>query len=232
MRKADRLFQIIQILRRSTRPVTASGIAEELEVSRRTVYRDIAHLIAQRVPIDGEAGFGYVLDAGYDMPPLMLTPDEIEAVMLGLQMVGKLGDVALNHAADDVMAKITSVVPEAFLPYIAQPAVGIRPDDLEPSGTHDTRQIRRAIRDGHKLKIDYRSAEGVTTTRIVWPVLLGYADTHSLLIAWCESRQAFRHFRTERMMNVEVLDAAIGVSRSKLRAQWLAWREEERRNAG
>lgn len=229
MRKAERLFQIIQILRRSTRPVTAAGIAGELEVSKRTVYRDIADLISQRVPVDGEAGFGYVLDAGYDMPPLMLTPDEIEAVVLGLQMVGKLGDAALNHAAIDVMAKITSVIPEASLPYLVQPAVGVRPDDLEPSGTCDTRVIRTAIRNGRKLNIDYLSAEGTTTTRTVWPVLLGYSDTRSLLIAWCEIRNAFRHFRTERLLKVKMLDDAIGVSRGKLRAQWVAWREEERK---
>jgi predicted DNA-binding transcriptional regulator YafY len=227
MRKADRLFQIIQILRRSTRPVTAYDIAEELEVSKRTVYRDIAHLIAQRVPIDGEAGFGYVLDAAYDMPPLMLTPDEIEAVVLGLQMVGRLGDVALNIAASDVTAKITSVVPEAFLPYIAQPAVGIRPDEGEFTGEQDTRPLRAAICDGRKLKLNYRSADGATSKRIVWPVLLGYADTHSLLIAWCETRQAFRHFRTERMVRVQVLDEVIGVSRGKLRGLWEKWRVEE-----
>ncbi len=232
MRKADRLFQIIQILRRSTRPVTASAIAEELEVSKRTVYRDIAHLIAQRVPIDGEAGFGYVLGAGYDMPPLMLTPDEIEAVILGLKMVGRLGDVELNHAASDVLTKITSVVPEALLPYIAQPAVGIRPDDVGPSETHDTRPLRMAIRDGRKIKLDYRSANGTISTRIVWPVLLGYADTHSLLIAWCESRQAFRHFRTERIVKVELLDEAIGVSRGTLRAEWQTWRESMTKRTG
>jgi len=231
MRKADRLFQIIQILRRSTRPVTAYDIAEELEVSKRTVYRDIAHLMAQRVPIDGEAGFGYVLDAGYDMPPLMLTPDEIEAVMLGLQLVGRLGDAALNHAASDVLAKISSVMPQALLPFIAQPAVGIKPDETELVEAFDTRALRAAIREGRKLRLEYRSADGATTTRIVWPVLLGYADTHSLLIAWCETRQAFRHFRTERMVKVDVLDEAIGMSRGKLRGQWEKWREEEMEEA-
>lgn len=163
------------------------------------------------------------------MPPLMLTPEEIESVMLGLQMVKKLGDAALDTAAGDVLAEITSVVPETFLPYIAQAAVDIRADVDELAGSQDTRPIRTAIREGHKLKIEYRSADGVTTTRIVWSVLLGYADRHSLLIAWCERRQAFRHFRTERMARVEVLDEVIGVSRVKLRAQWLTWREEERR---
>jgi predicted DNA-binding transcriptional regulator YafY len=227
MRKADRLFQIIQILRRSSRPVTSSELADELEVSRRTVYRDIAHLMAQRVPIEGEAGFGYVLDAQYDMPPLMLTPDEIEAVVLGVQMVARLNDAAMRNAANDVMAKIASVMPKDLLPYIAQPAVGIKPADAGGDVAHDTRPLRSAIREGRKLQLDYRAADGTITSRIVWPVLLGYADTHSLLIAWCQSKQAFRHFRTERILKVESLDEAIGMSRSKLRQQWQQWRDAE-----
>ena len=99
MRRADRLFQIIQILRRSTRPVTAAALAQELEVSKRTVYRDVADLIGQRVPVEGEAGLGYLLASDYDMPPLMLTPDEIEAVVLGAQSVAGRADKALAKAA-------------------------------------------------------------------------------------------------------------------------------------
>ncbi|TAT82910.1 helix-turn-helix transcriptional regulator [Rhizobium ruizarguesonis] len=231
MRKADRLFQIIQILRRSSRPVTSSELADELEVARRTVYRDIAHLTAQRVPIEGEAGFGYVLDPRYDMPPLMLTPDEIEAVVLGVQMVARLNDAAMRNAATDVMAKITSVMPQDLLPYIAQPAVGIKPDDAGGDVTRDTRPLRLAIREGRKLELDYRAADGTITSRIVWPVLLGYDDTHSLLIAWCQSKQAFRHFRTERILKVEILGESIGMSRSKLRQQWQQWRDAEMRKS-
>lgn len=229
MRKADRLFQIIQILRRSNRPVTSSDLAGELEVSQRTVYRDIAHLIAQRVPVEGEAGFGYVLDTRYDMPPLMLTPDEIEAVALGAQMVCRLNDEAMRNAAKDVMAKITSVMPHELLPYIAQPAVGMKPDDVSHDTTDDTRLLRLAIREGRKLDIDYRATDGTISSRIVWPVLVGYADTHSLLIAWCQSKQAFRHFRTERILKAEVLAQSIGISRSKLMQQWQQWRDGEMR---
>ncbi|MBX4977684.1 YafY family transcriptional regulator [Rhizobium lentis] len=230
MRKADRLFQIIQILRRSSRPVTSSELAGELEVARRTVYRDIAHLIAQRVPIEGEAGFGYILDPRYDMPPLMLTPDEIEAVVLGVQMVARVNDAAIRNAAGDVMAKIKSVMPQDLLPYIEGPAVGIKPDAVSAEATLDTRPLRLAIREGRKLEIDYRAADGAVTSRIVWPVLLGYADTHSLLIAWCQSKQAFRHFRTERILKVEILDDAIGMSKTRLRQQWRQWRDVEMRN--
>jgi predicted DNA-binding transcriptional regulator YafY len=232
MRKADRLFQIIQILRRSSRPVTSYELADELEVARRTVYRDIAHLIAQRVPIDGEAGIGYVLDRRYDMPPLMLTPEEIEAVVLGVQMVSRLNDTAMRNAASDVIAKIISVMPQDLLPYIAQPAVGIKPDDAGSAVTCDTRPLRLAIREGRKLELDYRAADGTITSRIVWPVLLGYADTHSLLIAWCQSKQAFRHFRTERILKAEILGESIGMSRSRLRQQWQQWRDAEMRKPG
>src|SRR5438445_7769205 len=111
MRRADRLFQIIQILRRSTRAVTAASLAAELETSKRSVYRDIAALIGQRVPIRGEAGFGYVLEGGFDLPPLMLTSDEIEAAVLGAQWVAGHGDKGLAGAARDLIAKIATVVP-------------------------------------------------------------------------------------------------------------------------
>ncbi|HEX8044273.1 helix-turn-helix transcriptional regulator, partial [Rhizobium sp.] len=123
MRRADRLFQIIQILRRSTRPVTANALAVELEVSKRTVYRDVADLIGQRVPIEGEAGLGYLLAAGYDMPPLMLAPDELEAVVLGAQWVAGHSDKVLANAARDVIAKIAAVVPERLRLFIVEPSV-------------------------------------------------------------------------------------------------------------
>lgn len=227
MRKSDRLFQIIQILRRSSLPVTSAQLAEELEVARRTVYRDIAHLIAQRVPIEGEAGFGYVLDPRYDMPPLMLTPEEIEAVVLGLQMVARFNDATIRNAASDVMAKITAVMPQNLLPYIAEPAVGTKPTTAKAEEALDTRPLRRAIREGRKLHIDYRAVSGDVTSRIIWPVLLGYADEHNLLIAWCQSKRAFRHFRTDRILKVEILEEPIGMSRSKLTQQWHQWRDAE-----
>ncbi len=118
MRRADRLFQILQILRRSTQPMTAAAIADELEVSKRTVYRDMADLIGQRVPIEGEAGFGYVLGAGFDMPPLMLTADEIEAIVLGAQWVAQRPDTALARAAKDVLAKVSAAIPAPLRPLI------------------------------------------------------------------------------------------------------------------
>ncbi len=220
MRRADRLFQIIQILRRSTRPVTASEIATELEVSARTIYRDVADLIAQRVPIQGEAGFGYILDDAFDMPPLMLTPDEIEAAILGAQWVAGRGDPVLANAARDLIAKITSVVPERLRPFIAAPAIGTRPSGFHIPDSIDLAQVRTWIREGRKIRLHYSDERGERTDRIVWPVILGFLDDVRMLAAWCELRQDFRHFRTDRIATAEFLDDHYAGRPNVLRQRW------------
>ncbi len=226
MRRADRLFQIIQILRRTTRPVTAAALAAEIEVSRRTIYRDVADLVAQRVPIEGEAGLGYLLAPGYDMPPLMLTPDEIEAVVLGAQWVAGRSDPDLAHAARDVVAKIAAVVPDHLRPHVLEPSVGVKPAAAGPAEPVDAAVLRAAIREGRKLRLRYRSEAGEETDRVVWPVVLGYSETSRLLIAWCELRQGFRHFRTDRMIAAEGLDERIGLRPGELRRRWQRWRAD------
>lgn len=225
MRRADRLFQIIQILRRSTRPVTAAALAEELEISKRTVYRDVADLIGQRVPIEGEAGLGYLLASDYDMPPLMLTSDEIEAVMLGAQWVAGRSDTVLSSAARDVVAKIAAVVPEHMRPFIIEPTVGVKPMIRLQEDNVDTSMLRSAIRKSLKLRLRYRSETGEETERTVWPVILGYTETNRLLVAWCELRQSFRHFRTERIVEVTMLNELNGLRQGELRRRWQLWRE-------
>lgn len=229
MRRADRLFQIIQILRRSRHPVTAEALASELEVSKRTVYRDMADLMGQQVPIEGEAGLGYLLEPGFDMPPLMLTPEEIEAVVLGAQLVATLPDPLLADAARDVVAKIASVVPQHLRPFIFEPSVVAKPSDEPPTSNIEMRSLRSAIRQGLKVRLRYRGESGDVTERTVWPVVLGYAETHCLLIAWCELRQDFRHFRTDRILSGEVLDEPYAAPRSDLRRRWERWRRAERR---
>ena len=161
MRRADRLFQIIQVLRRTRRPVTADAMAAELETSKRTIYRDIADLMAQRVPIRGEAGVGYVLDGGYDLPPLMLTPDEIEAAVLGAQWVAGRGDPALARAAQDLIAKIGAAVPERLRPVRAG-ARGAGRAPLE-RGAGRARHGRGAPRDPQRAA---RSRWATATSRI------------------------------------------------------------------
>jgi predicted DNA-binding transcriptional regulator YafY len=228
MRRADRLFQIIQVLRRSSRPVTASMLAEELEVSKRSVYRDVADLIGQRVPIRGEAGLGYVLDRGYDMPPLMLTPDELEAAVLGAQWVAERGDAVLAAAARDLIAKITTAVPERLRPFIAEPTIGAPPRNIITHDGIDIARTRLWIRNGRKIRIRYQNQDKQESQRTIWPVIIGYAETVRLLAAWCELRQGFRHFRTDRIVAAEFLDESYGRRPSELRTRWKRHIEAER----
>jgi predicted DNA-binding transcriptional regulator YafY len=228
VRRADRLFQLIQILRRSRRPVTAERVAEELEVSTRTVYRDIADLIGQRVPIRGEAGIGYVLDSDFDMPPLMLTPDELEAAVLGAQWVAERGDRVLADAARDLIAKIAAAVPERLRPFLAEPTVGAPPRIAATHDGLDVAQTRSWIRHGRKIRIRYRDEAMQESQRVIWPVMIGFAETTRLLAAWCEMRQSFRHFRTDRIVAAEFLDESHGCRPNVLLSRWKRFVENER----
>jgi len=200
--------------------VTADAMAAELETSKRTIYRDIADLMAQRVPIRGEAGVGYVLDGGYDLPPLMLTPDEIEAAVLGAQWVAGRGDPALARAALDLIAKIGATVPERLRPYALEPATRAAPRwNVAPDGL-DMAQVRHAIRNGHKIALRYSDEKDRVSERTVWPFAVGYHETVRLLIAWCELRADFRSFRTDRVTRADFLEARYPERPAALRARW------------
>ncbi len=220
MRRGDRLFQIIQILRRGRGPVTADAIAAELETSKRTVYRDIAALIGQRTPIRGEAGVGYVLEDGFDLPPLMLTPDEIEAAVLGAQWVAGRADPALARAARDLIAKLTAAVPERLRPQLLDSASAAAPAFDVPADGLDVARVRDWIVAGRKIRLGYRDEQGRESRRTVWPIAVGYRDALRMLIAWCETRQDFRHFRTDRVTGAEFLDKRYPARAATLRAQW------------
>jgi predicted DNA-binding transcriptional regulator YafY len=219
MRRADRLFRIIQILRRRRRPVTAQEIAEETETSVRTIYRDIAQMMADRVPIRGEAGTGYVLEGGFDMPPLMLTANEIEAAMLGAQWVMTSADASLGDAARDLVAKIAQVVPEHLRPLLGEPA-STTPPRRSVADAIDMAKLRTAIRAEGKIALDYRDETGVATQRVIWPIAVAYFETVRVIVAWCELRKGFRHFRTDRIAAAEFLDTRYPQSRARLRAAW------------
>lgn len=185
MRRTERLFAIIQRLRGRRRPLTARALADELEVSLRTIYRDVAELILQRVPIRGEAGTGYVLDAGYDLPPLMLTPDELEVAMLGAAWVAQRGDVALVRAARSLTDKLRDVVPEALRPiWIDATSRPVAPRSRIADAV-DLAAIRHAIRDGRKLEITYADKEGRATERVVWPIFIAYTEDVRIVAAHC-----------------------------------------------
>lgn len=232
MRRADRLFEIIQLLRRASGPLTADAIAAELETSRRSVYRDIAALTAQRVPIRGEAGIGYVLERGFDMPPLMLTVDEVEAVVLGAQWVLVHADEGLARAAADVLAKVAAVVPERLREALEDPAVVTPPSWGErlDEGV-DVARLRAWSLQGRKLRIRYANGDDRETERTVWPFLVGYMERVRTLIAWCELREDFRMFRTDRLAHVDFLDERYPERRATLRRRWLLLMNERRASA-
>lgn len=228
MRRADRLFEIIQVLRRASGPLTADRIATELETTKRTIYRDIAALMAQRVPIRGEAGVGYVLERGFDLPPLMLTVDEIEVVALGAQWVVAHADEGLARAALDVLAKVAAIVPEDLRTLIDDPAVGTPPAVETTIEGVDIARLREWSRTGHKLRIAYADATGTVTERVIHPFMVGYVATVRIVAAWCELRQDFRIFRTDRLGHVTYLDDRYREHPVVLRRRWLAQVKAER----
>ena len=220
MRRADRLFQIIQILRRSTRAVTAAALAAELETSKRSVYRDIAALVGQRVPIRGEAGFGYVLEGGFDLPPLMLTTEEVEAAVLGAQWVAGHGDPALAQAARDLIAKIAASVPDRLRPLIHDAAARTPPAWKMPADGFDVGLARAWARKGCKIALVYRDKNDAVSERIVWPVAIAYFDAARVLVAWCELRDGFRDFRADRVVKADFLDDRFPCRPIDLRRRW------------
>jgi predicted DNA-binding transcriptional regulator YafY len=221
MRRADRLFDIIQVLRTATGPVTAAALAAKLEVRPRTVYRDVATLQARRVPIDGAPGVGYVLRRGFDLPPLMFTSEEIEAIVVGTRLLRRTGDVGLQDAATAVLSKIEVVLPEALRTSLAAPTAFVSGHGAPPPLVADLSVIRAAIRTERKLRIDYADEHGRPSSRTIWPFAVAYYVEATLISAWCELRGDFRHFRADRVQMLTVLDEGFPVPGRKLVADWL-----------
>ena len=199
MRRTDRFFEIIQLLRSTSRPLTARRIAEDLETSSRTIYRDIAALQSMRVPIEGEAGVGYVMRSGFDLPPLMFSAEETEAIMVGLALVKRTGDVGLQRSALSVGRKIAHVLPTEQRTPIVNGALKVAPWEAIPPSRIDLRSTRDAIRNEEKLQITYCDLEDTRTDRRVWPLAIIYYIELIVLAAWCELREDFRHFRADRI---------------------------------
>ena len=228
MRRTERLFQIIQILRANRAPVTGRALADELEISLRTLYRDMAELIAQRVPVTGEAGMGYVLDDGYDMPPLMLTADELEAAALGAAWVVANGDPSLAIAARDLVTKLSQAIPKELRPIVLDAGVKSVPGRTRIRDPFESTTLRRAIREGLKLKITYGDEQGRLSNRIIWPLFVAYFDHVRLIVGWCELRQDFRHFRNDRLQSVALVDEKYPGRRLALIKEWERNRQDGR----
>jgi predicted DNA-binding transcriptional regulator YafY len=221
------LFQIIQILRRARRRVRARDLATELETSPRTIYRDMAELGAGGVPIQGEAGRGYQLDRAYDMPPLMLNADELEAALLGARWVAMRGDAKLANGARDLIAKITAAVPPAMRPLMQESSLIAPPvEPLQPDGV-DMSRVRRWIRERRKMHVEYVDEKARATSRTIWPIAAAYFDEFRLVAAWCELRREYRHFRADGIRAAQFLMEPIPRERKSLLSEW---RERQRQH--
>jgi predicted DNA-binding transcriptional regulator YafY len=230
MRRADRLFRIVQRLRRRG-ATTAAQLAEALEVSERTIYRDIQDLMVSGVPIRGEAGVGYALPRDFDLPPLMFDAEEIEALVLGCRIVKSWSDPDLAKAADSVLNKVESVLPERLRDRIAESAL-FAVNFRQANATGDVLiRIRQAIRAQRKTTFDYVDEKQSATRRTVRPLGLFYWGQKWSLGAWCETRVDFRNFRLDRVSNLELLEATFVPEPGKtLNDYFVAMRSEDRRN--
>ncbi|MDN3575250.1 YafY family protein [Chitinimonas viridis] len=200
MRRADRLFQIVQLLR-GRRLTTARWLAEQLEISERTVYRDIRDLMLSGVPIEGEAGVGYTLRHKLDLPPLMFDREELTALRLGAEMAGAWSDPQLARAAQTALAKINSALPSD----LRRPTAAMYAPCYN---NHDAAfgPLRNAIDNQLEVELQYRKPDGPIESRKVLPLALFFWGKHWTLAAWCELRQDHRHFRLERILSLKVLE--------------------------
>lgn len=221
MSRASRLLELLQLLRRHRAPVPGLALAEELGISIRTLYRDIATLQAQGADIQGEPGLGYVLRPGFTLPPLMFSADELEALVLGSRWVEVRGDARLGAAAGNAVAKIRAVLPGDLRESVDAATLTVPMLRGEPVAI-DASVIRAAIREEQKLLVTYRDHDGAGTTRTLWPLLIGFFDKVQVLAAWCELRQDYRAFRVDRIQSVEPRDERYPRRRAVLIKEWRA----------
>ncbi|MCB5202735.1 YafY family transcriptional regulator [Neorhizobium sp. T786] len=228
MRKASRLFEIIQIVRLAKKPVTAAEIAAQLEVTVRSIYRDIVELQSMRVPVEGGRGIGYILRPGFTLPPLMLTVEETEAIVLSLALLERTGDAELRQAAKQVNRKIAAAVPPPLAATFSANALHAWGRPAPAPEAIDLAMVRRAIRDERKLALGYRDELARVTERTIRPIALIYYSQTANIVAWCELREAIRNFRADRVEDCEALDVFFPGEGDGLRKLWVdGWRAPE-----
>ncbi|MGR9422171.1 helix-turn-helix transcriptional regulator [Rhizobium leguminosarum] len=227
MSKSNRLFDLLQVLRRRNGPVPGTDLAREAGVSLRTIYRDIATLQAMGADIEGEPGFGYILKPGFLLPPLMFSQEELHALTLGAQWVGRQTDDGLAFAAQNAIAKIGAVLPTELRHLLTDNAFHVGRNRPEMPAV-DLGVIRQAMREQFKLKIAYRDPKGSETLRVIWPIMVGFIDAKRFVAGWCELREDFRAFRADRIQRVELIEQRYPGRRRDLAKRWRTQVDEER----
>ena len=231
MDKTERLFSVMDALRRHRRPVTAQMLADEQAVSVRTLYRDIQTLIGLGAPIDGEAGIGYMLKPGFFLPPLMFSAEELEALVLGAQWVGGQPDEGLRAAAQNALAKIATASPDDLRDRISNTGLWAAPASWSVPAEPLLGVVREAMRSEKALHLTYADEAGNATQRPVWPVTLAYYEEKQIIGAWCTLRQDFRNFRIDRIRAARIGEEPFGKRRVILLKEWEAvWSARTRRD--
>jgi len=220
MSRSNRLFDIMQVLRRNRNPVSGSKLARETGMSLRTIYRDIATLHTLGADIDGEPGIGYVLRPGFLLPPLSFTEEELQALVAGAQWVGRQTDDALALAAQDAIAKIGSVLPADMRNKLADDALYIGRQRRESVPAFNLKLVRVAMREQRKMHIKYTDQNGAVSERTIWPIVLGFVESRRFIAGWCELREDFRLFRVDRIAQAEFLHDRYQRSRRELVREW------------
>jgi predicted DNA-binding transcriptional regulator YafY len=219
-KRSERLLELLQALRRRRTPVTGQVLAEEMGVSLRSVYRDIAALKGMGAAIDGEAGLGFQLRAEHFLPPLMFTDEELEALVLGLRGLIHGPDSEMAATARDASAKIAAVLPKARRDEMQSIGLFVIPHSGEAPEDRTLGMLRRALREERQVWLGYRDKSGALSERTIWPVALGYFDSHQMLVAWCTLRNDYRSFRIDGMTAVELLDVPLPEPRRTLFHRW------------
>ncbi|MBI2255045.1 MAG: YafY family transcriptional regulator [Proteobacteria bacterium] len=222
MSRSDRLFDIIQRLRGAKKPLRAIDLAQALEVTERTIYRDMAALQSMRVPVEGAAGIGYVMRAGFDLPPVNFDTEEVEAILVGLSLLARTGDKGLLKAAARVGAKIGTILPAERARMLEGNHLKVSRWGVATEIKVDIAELRRAIREERKLKIAYVDDKGARSTRKLRPIGIIYWIEVVVLVAWCEKRRAIRHFRLDRITSARTLKEDFRGQGDSLRVKWQA----------
>lgn len=222
MSRSQRLLDLLQLLRRYKYPISAEKLASQLNVSVRTIYRDIVTLQAQGADLEGEAGLGYILKPSFDLPPMMFSFEELEALRLGAEWVAKQANGEFSEAAIDALAKISAVLPSEHrakrTESVVRVASALKVRKLMISLT----ELKATIQKAHKAEIVYEDAKGVIRKRVVWPILIGMFEQYNILVAWCETRSDYRNFRLDKIHSFSQLNSRYERSRNELLTEWEA----------
>ena len=222
MNRTERLLNLLQILRSYRYPVNGQRLAERLNISIRTLYRDIATLQAQGAEIEGEVGIGYILKPTFFLPPLMFTQTEMESLLLGTRWVIQYGDAPLSKAATDALNKILDVLPNNIKNNANAFSLRVGPPASKLMAEEDLSALRDAIANQKKIYMAYKSENGKETQHIVCPFTIGYFTNERILVAWCDKQKNYQHFKTNRISAIEILSEHYPGSKDKLFREWQA----------